>query len=482
MAAIDDYEDLDATALAERIRSGGATADEALDEALERVARWNPVVNAVVHVAADAARAAIRAGLPPGPFAGVPFLAKDLSLGVRGLPMTNGSRFWAGFVPDADTTLAERYRAAGLVFAGRTATPEMGLGPLTEPAATGPCRNPWDPTRQTGGSSGGAAAAVAARIVPVAHATDGGGSIRMPAAHCGVFGFKPSRARMPVGPALGEAWSGLAAPHVVSRTVRDSAALLDATAGPATGDPYAAPPIGSCLAALDRPPPRLRIAVSWSHPGGGTVDPEVAAAVAAVGRRLADLGHHVEEAPPPIDLDALYRCFWTLAGANAGAAVSARAAALGRPPAEDEIEPATRAVIARARGLTAEDYARALQGMHAIGRAMGAFLARFDVCVTPVYARPPLPVGSMSMRTADFAEYDAMLKAERPFTAVHNASGTPAFSAPLGRTTDGLPIGVQAAAAYGRDDLLFALAGELERAMPWAHLRPPAPTPAGPAR
>ncbi|HEY8566925.1 MAG TPA: amidase [Beijerinckiaceae bacterium] len=469
-----DYLRHDGIGLAALIRSREVSAEEVLEAALARLDAVNPAINAVVYRAEDLARARLREPLD-GPFAGVPFLVKDLSLTVKGLPQTNGSRFWQGYVPDADATLAERHRAAGLVTLGRTASTEMGLGPVTEPAVHGPCRNPWDPSRQSAGSSGGSAAAVAAGITPLAHATDGGGSIRMPASHCGLFGLKPSRGRLPAGPVLGEGWSGLAVPHAVTRSVRDSAALLDATAGPAPGDPYAAPGAGPYLSLLDRDPAPLRIAVTLETPDGRPVHPEVRAAVERTARLLEELGHHVEPRAIPVDLEAFYAQSWTISGANAAAAVSARAKVLGRAPREDELEPATRAIIERARHRSAEDYARAVQWLHGFGRQVGAFFQRYDLALSPVFTNPPLPVGSLSMGTADFETYNRMLMAERPFTAIYNASGGPAMSLPLHWTADGLPVGVQVGADLGRENRLLQLAGQIERAAPWTHRYPAEP-------
>lgn len=470
----DDYSNFDGMGLAAAIASGQVSAEEALDAALRRLDAANPTINAVVLRAEAFARDRLRAGIGSGPFAGVPFLVKDLSLPIAGLAQSSGSAFFEGWVPDFDSTLAERQRAAGLVVIGRTASTELGLGPVTEPAAFGPCRNPWDPSRQTGGSSGGSAAAVAAGIVPLAHATDGGGSIRMPAAHCGLFGLKPSRGRMPAGPLVGEAWNGLAVPHVVTRSVRDSAAMLDATVGPAPGDPYAAPGFGGpFLPLVDRDPPPLRIALNVTAPHGEPIHPEVRAAVEAAGRLLESLGHVVEPAAIEVDLEEFYRHSWLIAGANVAVAVTARARALGREPGPDDLEPATRAILERARASGAEDFARAIQWAHGFGRRVGAFFTRWDIALTPVMANPPLPVGSLSMRTADFETYNRMLQVERPFTAVYNMSGAPAMSVPLAWSSDGLPIGVHFGAAIGREDLLLRLAGQLERSAPWSHRRPP---------
>lgn len=463
-----EFAALDGLALAGAIRNGSLTPREALDTAVGILEAVNPRLNAVVCKAYDHAEQTLRAGVGSGPFAGVPFLVKDLSLPIKGLRQTGGSRFFSDYVPDSDSTLAERHRAAGLVTIGRTASTELGLGPVTEPAAFGPCRNPWDTGRQTGGSSGGSAAAVAAGIVPIAHATDGGGSIRMPASHCGIFGLKPSRGRLPAGPLLGDAWNGLAVPHVVTRSVRDSAAMLDATAGPAPGDPYAAPGFsGPFLPLVSQDPQSLRIAMTVETPWGAPVHPAVRAGTEAAARLLESLGHHVEPAAISVDLEEFYRHAWVISGANVAVSVTARARALGREPREDELEPATWAILRHARAASAEDYARAVQWAHGLGRRMGAFFTKFDVALSPVYAAPPLSVGSLSMQTRDLETYSRMLWEARPFTAIYNMSGGPAMSVPLAQTTDGLPVGVHFGAEIGREDLLFRLAGQLERAAPW---------------
>jgi amidase/6-aminohexanoate-cyclic-dimer hydrolase len=473
MISFDEYTKLDALALAEGVRRKDFTARELADAAFARIEAVNGKLAAIVYVARDFADAQLAAGLPDGPFTGVPFLVKDLSVPFKGLPQTNGSRFFKGFVPDADSTLAQRYKAAGLVVVARTATPEFGLSPITEPVTTGPCRNPWNLERQSGGSSGGSAAAVAAGVAPMGHATDGGGSVRMPASHCGLFGLKPSRARLPAGPILGDAWNGLAVPHVVSRSVRDSAAMMDATMGPAPGDPYAAPDTGPYLPLVSRDPSRLRIAMTVQRPDGGDIHPDVRQGVEDAAHLLQALGHHVEEDRIAFDLDEFYRHFRLIAGANVAVACSARAKALNREPGPEEIEPATRALLDNARGASAEDYARAVQWAHGLGRRLGAFFTRYDVMLTPVYSNPPLPVGSLSMQMSDLEAYTRRLHPERPFTGMFNMSGGPAMSVPLHWTGEGLPVGIHFGADFGREDILFQLAGELERAAPWVHRRPP---------
>jgi amidase/6-aminohexanoate-cyclic-dimer hydrolase len=463
-----DLLDHDATGLAALVRAGEVTPDELLDHALARVATHDADVNAIVRIDEAAARAAIRAGLPDGPFTGVPFLLKDVGPVEAGKPLTFGSRFFEGFKGAVDATIVERYRAAGLVTFGRTASPELGLCPATEPAATGPVRSPWRLDRQVGGSSGGAAAAVAARYVTLAQGGDGGGSIRLPAAHSGVYGLKPTRARTPYGPALGEGWGGFVCTHVLSLSVRDSATILDATHGPAPGDPYAAPPPEtSYLDAIARPPERLRVGLITASASGLPAHPEVAAAVMSTAALLEDMGHAVEPAALPFDEGVAWADLWSIIAAGAAAAVAARAQALGRAPREDELEPITGAFVERARTMTAEAYVRATQRCHAFGRTMAGVFQRFDVLLSPVFTDPPGPIGTFSMGQASVETYMEECRTGMPYTWWCNIAGAPAASLPLGWSSEGTPIGVQVAAAYGRDDLVLALSAALERARPW---------------
>lgn len=465
----DDYQALDAIALADLIRSKQITASEALDACLNRIEAVNPKINAIVHRMDDYARAQIKAGLPDAPFVGVPFLIKDLGAMIAGVPQSNGSRYWAGFTPTEDSTIIARYRAAGVVFAGKSNTPELGLVAVTDPVALGSCRNPWNLTRTSGGSSGGAAAAVAAGIVPVAHATDGGGSIRLPAAHCGLVGLKPTRARTPLGPLVGEGWAGLAHAHVVSRTVRDCAAFLDATAGAAPGDPYAAPHHeGTFLAEVGASPGKLKIALG-SLAG---VHPEVAEGVRATAKLLESLGHDVEEADIGVPTEQISPLLWTIISPNVATVVGFRAEALGRPPHEEELEPVTRAMIARAESMKPQDYIRALTYMHGIGRRVAGFFQKYDVALGPVWMNPPQPIGAMSMQNPDVESFAAEMRGEMPFTPIYNMSGCPAISLPLARTKDGLPIGVHFGSSVGREGLLLRLAAQLEQANPWIGFKP----------
>lgn len=472
MAGISDvYASHDGLGLADLVRRREVKASELLDEAMARVHARNPALNAVIRTFQDLAAAAIEAGDPDGPFTGVPFLMKDLKAHVRGVPTTQGSRFWADAVPDHDSELTARYRRAGLVLFGKTNTPELGLNVSTEPVLFGPARNPWDHSLSTGGSSGGAAAAVVAGIVPAAHATDGAGSIRIPASCCGVFGLKPTRARTPVGPDLGESGSGMGAHHVVSRTVRDSAALLDATAGPAVGDPYVAPrPERSFLQEVGTPPGRLRIGFTTVAADGGPVHADCVSAVEQTARLCAELGHEVVEAAPSYDQDQLLSVLLTIGPANVAAAVDARAAVLGRTPTTDDLENLTLSWAERGRGASSADYARALQTMHRLGRQASAFFAEYDLFLTPTLAKPPVPIGTIA--TTDPELWWAENRTFTLYTLIWNATGQPAMSVPLHQTAAGIPIGVQFAARFGDESTLFRLAGQLETAAPWAHRTP----------
>lgn len=483
MSGIADYESLDAVGLATLIARKELSAAEVLEAAIARIEARNPALNAVVHAQFDTARAAVKVGLPTGPLHGVPYLLKDLYALDSGVPCSNGSRLYDGFVPDHDTTLVARLKAAGMVIVGRTNTPEFGLNMATEPARWGPTRNPWDVAHSAGGSSGGAAAAVAARMVPAAHATDGGGSIRIPAANCGLFGLKPTRGRNPAGPDVGEGWSGLACGHTVSRSVRDSAAILDATSGPAPGDPYwAPPPARPFLAELGVDPGRLRIALLTTAPGGEPVHPECVAGAVGAAKLCESLGHHVEEAAPTIDAQQLAFAMRVIIGGNLRNGMDLRLQAMGREQRQGDVERITALWAQDARRHTAADYARALYIIHLLGRRFGAFFEKYDVLISPTLANPPLRLGATDMMSDDLDLYNAMLFTQIPFTPPFNATGCPAASLPLGWTRDGLPVGVQIGAGFGNEAVIFRLAAQIEAARPWADRRPPDLAPVGAAR
>jgi amidase len=468
-----DYDRYDGLGLAGLVRGGEVKAEEMLEAAIERVEALNPALNAVVTRLYDQARAALAAGLPAGPFSGVPYALKDLGALYTGAVTSYGSRLFAGAVADHDSEYTVRLKRAGLVILAKTNTPEMGLAPSTEPRLFGPTRNPWNRAHSAGGSSGGSAAAVAGGMLPMAHATDGGGSIRIPASCCGLFGLKPTRARNPMGPDAGEGWGGASVGHAVTRSVRDSAALLDVTAGPDVGDPYwAPPPAGPFLDEVGRPPGRLRIALATASWNGALVDPECAAAATDAARLCESLGHHVEEARPDYNHEALGQATRIIIGANVRAALDVGAKARGRAVEAGDVERVTWEFAALGASHTAADYARSIGVVHRTGRAVARFFTRHDIILSPTMCRPPFPLGVLDMSSADADAYLAAVLASIGFTSLFNSSGNPAMSVPLAWSRSGLPIGIQFAAPFGGEALLFRLAGQLEAARPWAARRP----------
>lgn len=464
----------DGLGLADLVRRREVSPKELLDAAIARVEARNPALNAVVTRMYDAARGAVSAGLPSGPFTGVPYLLKDIGALYAGAVTSAGSRVFADAVADHDSEITARLKRAGLVIFGKTNTPEMGIATSTEPRLFGPTRNPWNLGYSAGGSSGGAAAAVAGGMLPMAHASDGGGSIRIPASCCGLFGLKPTRARNPMGPDVGEGWSGASIAHAITRSVRDSAALLDATSGADVGDPYwAPPPAGPFLAEVGRDPGRLRIALTTTAWNGKPVDPQCADAAQAAARLCEELGHHVEEARPTFDAEALSHASRVIVGANVRNVLDLRGAARGRAVTEDEVERVTWLRVQDAAVFTAADYARSVLVMHRTGRAVARFFTGFDMLLTPTMACTPYPLGVLDMSTTDIeAFYDALLRSVA-FTSLFNSTGQPAMSVPLAWSREGLPIGVQFVAPFGDEARLFRLGAQLESAQPWANRRPP---------
>ncbi|TNF90810.1 MAG: amidase [Gammaproteobacteria bacterium] len=464
---MDDYRDLDALGLAELIRKKETTALEVLESALDRAQARNGEINAITAFFEDAARQRAAEPFPETPLAGVPFLVKDLVY-IEGVPCTYGSRLYAENVPDHDATVVKRAREAGLVIFGKTNTPEFGLNVATEPALFGPTRNPWNTDHVPGGSSGGAGAAVADGWLPVAHATDGGGSIRIPAACCGLVGLKPSRARNPQGPDVGEGWSGMSTGHVVSRSVRDSAAFLDAFHGPEPGDPYAAPHFeGAYLERHHESLKRLKIAVDLNALTGQEVHPECIAAVEHAAALCESLGHEVAEGSPEFDREPYAMATSTLVAGNIAMNVNNRLKALGRALKDDDIEPHTRMMWEIGSSLSAEDYARALQVIHQTGRATARFHRDWDLMLTPVLLSPPVPVGWLDTVSYDQAQFNERFVRFWGFTNLQNATGQPAISLPLHWSAEGLPVGVQFVSAYGDELTLLKLARQLEGAQPW---------------
>ena len=465
----------DATALAELVARREVTATELLDAALAAVDARNPAINAVVLLQEGVARKSIADGLPQGPFRGVPFLIKDLGCEAVDFPSHNGSRLLVNTAYKRDSSIFGRIRATGVVTFGRTTSPEGGIGAATESAVYGgPTRNPWGLEHTSGGSSGGAAAAVAAGIVAFAHGSDGGGSVRIPASSCGLFGFKPTRARLPDGPYAGEGWAGMAIDGFLTRSVRDTATMLDACEGADLGAPYWAPPLArGHAAAISRPPRRLRVGICETTLTGYPIDPEVAEAVRAAGRLLESLGHTVEPARPTADVPMMMRAWTDIVGV--GTALSIRSQIGDRAPLPGEVEGVGRGAWAYAATLHPTRYLEAVSEIHAFGRQMARFFDEGpDILLSATLAEPPARVGRFSHVTEDYVAYRTGAKgifAYSPFCAIFNASGQPAASLPLGWSRDGLPIGVHLAAAFGEDELLIALCAEIERAAPWAGKR-----------
>ena len=474
--AFREYADFDGLGLAELVAKKETTSAELVDAAIERAERHNPVINALVYPMYDSAREAARKSdtdRDPALFRGVPFLLKDLLGNYSGVPTTCASRFMAGVPANHDSELVLRFRRAGLIPIGKTNCSEFGLLPTTEPQLHGACRNPWNTDHSTGGSSGGSAAAVATGIVPVAHASDGGGSIRIPASCCGLVGMKPTRARNTLAPLVGDIMSGLVVEHAVSRSVRDSAALLDCTAGPGIGDPYVAPPPERpYLEEVSRDPGRLRIA-SWSRNiRGEAIDPECREAIERTASLLVDLGHEVEEAAPPINADMITDAFLTIWTAGAAATIDLMQLSSGRMATRDQFEPLTWALYERGREIRAADYQRAVSLTQLAARQIAAFFETYDAWFSPTLEKPPLPLGRLDGCETDIEKAFAPIVEYASYTPIFNSTGQPAISLPLHWTADGLPVGVQAAGRFGDEGLLFRLAAQLEAARPWIERRP----------
>jgi len=471
----DDMAWLDATAQAALVRAKEVSPAELVGDAIARMERLNPQLNAIIHELYDRARAEADGPLPDGPFRGVPFLLKDLGAELAGTPFSEGMAFAGDYRSTVTQELTQRYLDAGFVICGKTNAPELGILPTTEPRRFGPSRNPWQTEHSTGGSSGGSAAAVASGMVPAAHANDGGGSIRIPASCCGLVGLKPTRARNSLAPQYGDLMGGLVCEHVVTRSVRDSAAILDVTAGPVPGDPYWAPPRRgvSFAAAAEVPPERLRIAVLTASPTGSDVDPECIAAAHAAAALCESLGHHMEEASLEVDGDAFVGDF-----VNAWAAGNAWALAdwevrLGRAATEEDVEPLTWALVSLGRSLTSAQYLLAVQGLQRASRRIAQAFEGFDVLVTPTLAEPPAPLGTFDSPPGEPLAGLLRAAAYVPFTPPFNVTGQPGISLPLHWSDAGLPIGVQFVGRFGDEETLLSLAGELERAAPWAWRKPP---------
>ena len=467
MATLDDLAFLDATAQAELVRAKEVKPIELVEAAIERIEHLNPTLNAVISRMYDQAREAAAGELPNGPFAGVPFLLKDIFAFVAGNRISHGSKLMQNFVPDHDSELVVRLKRAGLIFLGRTNVPEFGILPTTEPRLYGPCKNPWDTSRTTGGSSGGSAAAVAAGMVPMAHANDGGGSIRIPASCCGVFGLKPTRARNPLGPDFGDILSGTIVEHAVTRSVRDSAALLDATAGPDVGDPYWAPPvIRPFLQEVGKDPGKLHIAYTTKPIIDAPVHTDCIRAIENTATLCADLGHEVEESAPAIFVEPLAQAFLVLY--SAGCTLSVKLLGGSR----ELVEPLTWALHEMGDQQSATDYLMALQTLQGLSRQVARFFLDYDVLLTPTVLEPPVPLGTFDSPPDNplAGLYRAMEFIG--FTPLCNITGQPAMSVPLFWNDENLPLGSHFIGRFGDEATLFRLAAQLEQARPWFDRRP----------
>ena len=470
---ITDYSEHDGVALGQMVAKGEVTPLELVDAAIDRIERHNGALNAVVHTAYDEARERAKGPLPDGPFKGVPFLIKDLGMPVAGWPRTSGSRFARHIVDTEDGGLTRRYREAGVIPLGKTNTPEYGITGTTESALLGPCRNPWNPAHISGGSSGGAASAVAAGIVPMAHASDGLGSIRIPAACCGLVGLKVNRDRVPNLPDAYDYAAGFVVDHVVTRTVRDSAVMLDATGIPEIGSPYALPPKARPYAhEIETSPGKLRIAWSSETANGRPIDPEIQAALERTATLLKDLGHEVVEKGLGIDYRALYAARGPVSGANFAGGMERLIDEVGREPEPDELEPLTWASLKGGRRVTGAQAFRALQDLRALNRITLAFFEDWDVYLCPVLGTPVPEVGFIDPVNLEPKEVNRRQGKVFPFTPPMNFSGQPSISLPLEMDSKGLPIGMMFSARYADEATLFRLAAQLEKEAPWKNRRP----------
>jgi len=469
---MDDLARKDGIAISELISKGEISSAEVLETTIERIERRNPQLNAVVHAHFDLARKQVANGLPQSPLSGVPMLLKNTGFEAEGMILSSGSELLRNAVSKRDSTITARYKSAGMVIVGKSNTPEFALSFTTESEAFGPTRNPWDLNRSAGGSSGGSTAAVASGMVPLANSSDGAGSTRLPASHCGLFGFKPSRLINPVGPTVAEAIGGMSTPHAVTWSVRDNAAMLDISGGSDLGDPWASPAAsGSYLSALEKTPPRLKVAMILNAPDGSAIEPEMIASVRETAKLLEALGHQVEEvADAGYDADAVKTAWRIVVGVNVALGVTGGDAASANIA---KLEPVNQQWVREALEISGTRYLWAINQLHASSRALGKFFTRYDIMLTPAAAEPAPLLGKFAGKNKSLDEFYDLFWSHSPFTAVFNTSGCPAMSVPLGTSPTGLPVGSHMGAAFGNDALLFALAAELERAAPWINRRPP---------
>lgn len=466
----EDYRKHDAVGLAGLVAKGEVSPSELLETAVERMAAVNPQINAVTMDLTEWGRQDVKRDIWGGPLAGVPFLLKDLGAQLAGSPTSAGSAVFKDLTAQSDSAIVTAYKEAGLVTFGKTNTPEFGLMPVTEPTLLGPCRNPWDLTRTPGGSSGGAAAAVAAGIVPAAHASDGGGSIRTPASACGLFGMKPSRGRVSFSPA-GEGWGGASIQHAVTRSVRDSAALLDIVCAPQPGDPYfLAQPERPFFDEVGKDPGKLAIGFTTAALAADGLDPECAQAVRDAVKLLEGMGHIVEEVHVPGDLAAMQQGAGDVIAASIAATLDAEGERRGRPVSDGDVEMLTWAMYQRGKQISGSEYVRGLAAIHAYGRSVAGLFNNYNVLMLSTLGSPAIPIGHL---TEDVRQYAKRLFAFMPNTQAFNNTGQPAMSVPLAWSQGGLPIGVQFVGRMGEESLLFRLAGQLEQAKPWFDRTPP---------
>lgn len=465
-----DYQAHDAVGVAELVAAGEISAKEVLEAALARADAVKSDINAITYDLADEALDLVKDGAPPGPLGGVPFLLKDLSAQMAGTPTSAGSRLFADIDYPADNAIVAAYRRAGLVIFGKTNTPEFGLEPVTEPESLGPCRNPWDLERTPGGSSGGSAAAVAAGVAPAAHSSDGGGSIRIPASCCGLFGMKPSRGRVSLAPA-NEGWGGFSIQHAVTRTVRDSAILLDIISTPQPGDPYwAPPPVRAFAEEVGQNPGKLAIAFTVESIAGPGLDPDCVAAVRAAAKLCESLGHRVEEITLGWDYAPVQEAGGLIIAANIATLLDNEAARRGRSIKSGEVEDLTMGIYERGKTVSATAYVKAIQIAHAFGRLSARAFMGFDTLLTSTLGCPPVPIGWL--RGGEPSAYMERLLTFMPNTQPFNVSGQPAMTIPLGQSRGGLPVGVQFVGQPAGEAMLFRLASQLEQAAPWILRRP----------
>jgi Asp-tRNA(Asn)/Glu-tRNA(Gln) amidotransferase A subunit family amidase len=472
-AGFADYLKYDGLGLADLVRRKEVKPEELLEAAISRIEAINPKLNAVVTKMYDEARKTIAEGLPDGPFTGVPFLAKDLGATYAGVRNTAGCRIFADYIPDYDDELTTRHKKAGLVTMGRTNTPEFGLNVTTESVLLGPARNPWNLEHSTGGSSGGTAAALAARMVPIAHGNDGAGSIRIPSSCCGVFGMKPTRGRTPNAPAAGEVWEGFSIEHALSISVRDSAALLDATSAPDVGAPYQIPaPVRPFADEVGADPGRLKIAF-FTQAAAAEIHPDCVAAVKDVAGLCESLGHAVEEAAPQLDYEALLDAFMVIVTGHSAAMLDQIGRVIGQKVTPAMVEPWTWSIAEAGWKASAADFANTKATINIGTRTVAGFLTQYDVILTPTLGAPPVKLGCLDTVNLRFEVLQKRLFDYIPYTWLHNVTGLPAMSVPLYWNDHGLPIGLQFAGRFGDEATLYRLAGQLEAARPWRDKIPP---------